>query len=643
MHMRHIIPYVDNSQLFGISNPSYTDLFLYEADILNIADSLIPEDIMFQLELNQLLDEGFKKVDQYHRALLNGKNTLLEKASHLISDDQMNKLEERIKSTISKLQSSRVNEDGPTMVTNPNVIKAQMADEDWNDVMANIESTTDIPATADGSDGILGMLKGLLGSLTEGGSMIGTIHLILDILGLVGDLFGNAGAIFDILNGVIYMIRAINGDSEKWILALISFVAASIPFAGNIMKGMFQASKAGKSVVKLTTEYMQADKIVTKGGKTTVEHGVKRGSAKISNEALEVLAKAGPEGEEALAYVAKASKKSMPIVKQMIDGFFKSFLGKVVGWVPFLGAPLKKFFASISDMFDIFFKSSTKFADDVPQIIKHSHVKQIDEFFEAAASRKGTMISANGNTLIIKDSQGAILKKIDGSVLKSADFLGKRYGPELANDIGKKYMSRTEGNVLNFYRELADNLKYMEGKYGTTLKFVGKVGKVGVKAFRFSRNLTFFIGKQVAKLIIGVDVSAMTDGELENIGAVSINKSMQDRIDRELAENPNAAYAVPILNTINDNTAIDVLNGNLQLQAERFNLPDIGMVAYAKNRRKDDIPQDVKDFWNFAYDDKKEEIDKIESDITPKKIKKKNKVEKTYENNSYKYIRKFKL
>lgn len=648
--MRHIIPYVDNSQPFGISNPSYADSLMYESQILQRADSLIPGDILVQLEIRQLLEEGFKKVDQYHRALLNGKNILLEKASSVISDDQMNKIEERIKSTISKIKSSRLNEDelsvatepGTAFTTDPNAVKNQMGDEDWNNVMTNIQSTTDLPADGEGG-GMLGMLKNLLSTLTEGGSMIGIIHLILDILGLVGDLFGNAGAIFDVLNGVIYMIRAINGDSGKWVLALISFAAAAIPFAGNIMKGMFQVSKTGKSVVKVTTEYMEAEKIVTKGGKTTVKQGVKQGSAKISDEALEVFAKAGPEGEKALEYVAKASKKSLPIVKQMLDGFFKTFLGTVVGWIPFLGKPLKKFFASISDMFDVFFKSSTKLADDVPQIIKQSHVKQIDEFFEAAASRQGTQITASGNTLIIKDSQGAILKQLDGSVLKSVNFLEKRYGPELAGEIGKKYATRTEGNVLNFYGELADNLKHIEGNYGKTLKYAGKVGKVGIKAFKFSRALTFFIGKQVAKLIMGFDVNSMTAGEIENLGAVSINQSMQDRINRELAENPKAAYVVPVLDTINDSSATEILNGTLQQQAELYNLPDIGMVAYAQNRHKDDIHPDVKDFWNFAYDDKTAEIDKIEADITPKNVKTKNNIEKTYENNSYKYIRKFKL
>ena len=39
------------------------------------------------------------------------------------------------------------------------------------------------------SGGILSMLKSLLSTLTEGGSPIGILHLVLDFIGLVGDAF----------------------------------------------------------------------------------------------------------------------------------------------------------------------------------------------------------------------------------------------------------------------------------------------------------------------------------------------------------------------------------------------------------------------------------------------------------------------
>jgi len=109
--MRHIIPYVDNSQSFGISNPNYIELIINEAEVLNRAESMIPSDMLFELELNLLLEQGFKAVDKYHRNLVKGTNTLFNSASKLISKDEFTKIEESFKTIIEELKSSKVNED----------------------------------------------------------------------------------------------------------------------------------------------------------------------------------------------------------------------------------------------------------------------------------------------------------------------------------------------------------------------------------------------------------------------------------------------------------------------------------------------------------------------------------------------------
>ena len=618
--MRHIIPYVDNSQSFGISNPNYIELIINEAEVLNRAESMIPSDMLFELELNLLLEQGFKAVDKYHRNLVKGTNTLFNSASKLISKDEFTKIEESFKTIIEELKSSKVNEDEAIPVS-ADTAQSGVSDLDWQNVGDVIGSSGVTGAGEGDNEGMLGMLKGLMSSLTEGGSPIGILHFILDIVGLVGDVFGPVGMIADIINGLIYMFRAVYyKDSSKWILALISFAAAVIPFAGNIMKGMFQASKTGKAVVHVSTSYMDS------AGKVAV------GGAKVSDEAVTLLSKAGPKSVDALQYISKTTHKSLPLVKQIIDKFFKDFLGTVVGWVPFLGKPLKKFFASIADMFDIFFKKSTKFADDVPEIIEKVHLKQIDDFFKAS-SGKGTQIVADGQDLLIKNARGALIKnargetvKLNASILKGSDFLPSRYGPDLADAIGQKYITRTQNNVASFYKGLGDNLQQIAPKYG-------KVLRVGKSAFTFSRKLAFFIGRQVVKLAMGVNGKALSDGEIEAIGTISINQAMQNKINRNLKENPDAAYDVPIYDAIKDKDAYEVINGTLQKQAKMFNMPEIGIVAYAQHRRKDNIPQDVKDYWNFAYGDQEAEADRAERSLTPD-----SKVEE-----SLKHIKKFKL
>jgi hypothetical protein len=642
--MRHIIPYEDNSQAFGISSPTYTDLIINEAAILNRAESMIPSDILLEMEMNLLLEKGFKEVDKYHRGLVKGKNTLIEGMKgvkgKVIPKADMRKIEETFNSIISELKSSRLNEDEAATLDASKVVKTDSKEVesdigDVDNIMKNIENTKNLSMSSEDSGGLIGILGNLVSALTEGGSFFGILHLCLDIVGLVGDFFGPYGMIADIINGLIYAGRAIAGDHSKWILALISFAAAVIPFAGNIMKGMFQTSKAGKSVMKVTTDYMgKLEKHTTKSGATYYKDTSKvGGSTYISDDAADLLIKAAPASTDSLKYVAKASKKSLPLVKQMLDGFFKDFLGMIVGWVPLIGKPLKKFFASIADMFDIFFKKSTKFADDVPKIITKQEVKMVDEFFEAAAG-KSTSIVRKGDKLVVLDSGGAFMKELDGSILKGSDFLKSRYGPEIADDISKAYLKRTGGNVLGFYESLAKNMETVSGKYGTLFNVAGA-------AFSFSANLTWFIGKQVAKLLLGFDHSKLSSTEIEAIGALTFHEAMQKKRDEELKNNPNASYIVPIIDSIEDDGSFGILNGHLHEQGKRFGAPDIGVVAYAANRHKDSLDEDVRNFFDFAYENRQDEADRIEKQLTPKKGK--YKIENAYESTNFKHILKFKL
>ena len=59
--MRHIKPYGDNSQSFGITRTlNYDDLIMNESAILSRIESLIPENVRFELEIKLLLEQGFR-------------------------------------------------------------------------------------------------------------------------------------------------------------------------------------------------------------------------------------------------------------------------------------------------------------------------------------------------------------------------------------------------------------------------------------------------------------------------------------------------------------------------------------------------------------------------------------------------------
>jgi len=621
--MRHVLPYVDNTQSFGISILNYYDLIVNETAIIARAESSIPADILIELELKLLIEKGLKGVDNHHRNLVKGKNSMINSLSNYnIPKSEIARINEAFKSIPNNLKSIRLNEDDAALSSTEQSTSSI--------IQNNLKADPNVPESSMAS--LPGMFKSILSGLTEEGSFLGVLHLMLDIVGLLGDFFPPVGVIADVLNGVIYMVRAMNGDKSKYILALISFIAAVIPFGGDILKGLFKTTVAGKTVVKFTADYMGG--IGAAGVKTADIIGTT--AIHVSDDAISLLASAGPKGTDALTYIAKASKKALPLAKQVLDTFFKDFLGAAVKWIPGIGKPLQRFFASIADMFDKFFKVSTKLADDVPVILSKVEMGVIDKFFMAAAG-PGTKMVRNGDKLIIKSSGGRVLGELNSSMLKRVDFLNSRYGPDLASSIGKKFATRTESNIIGFYEQLASSMKHVDSKYGTPFKF----GSKATDAFIFSKTLTLFIGKQIAKLMIGVDPDNLSDPFINVIGSLPVYNKVQEKIKEELKNNPKAAYVVPIFDGL-DTDDRKVLNDHLQEMAEQFGAADIGDVIYAANREKDDLPKDVNDFFNFGYKDKDYSIEDYEKMRSPKKFKKTS-ADKAYESNKLKHLRKFKL
>lgn len=579
--MRHILPFED-TQFFNVANPVYVNLILEESKLLNEAESLIPDNILFELELNMILNGGRTAVTAYHRDIVNGTNHLIKEASSHLSKSQMNNITESYKLIANKIQSLKLNEDESLQLE---------IDKDANDVMANIESNKDASGVGEGDGGIFNMVKNLFYSLTESGTPIGILHLILDIVGVIGDVFGPVGFIADMLNGIIYMARG------KTILALISFIAAIIPFGGDIIKGMFKGTKVGAEVMgaaaTMTTKYTKETGAVVKG------------TTKVSDEAASLLAKASPESIETLTYISKSTKTVIPGVRGFIHKFFNDFLAKVVGWLPIIGKPLKKFFQSIASLFDNFEKQALKLADDIPLTIEKSQVKSIDEFFEAS-SKRGTKIINKGDTLIIQDAGGRTLKELPANLLKGTDMLKSRYGSVMTGEIDQ-FIKRTQGNVADFYESLALNIKYAEKTYGA----VNKIGKLSLV---IKKGMPLFIGKQIVKFVGMVNKQDnLSDSEYKSIGFSTIQQAVQNLIKRTLEKDKNVKYVVPIIDAIKEPEAAEAINGTLNTYASQFNLPEIGIAVYASQRRKDEMPEDVRKFYETVYADKKKQIEELEN------------------------------
>jgi len=108
-------------------------------------------------------------------------------------------------------------------------------------------------------EGLWDMTMSLLKALTEGGTAIGILHLILDVIGLIpGSWVGfPIDVVANVLNGVIYGVRGM------WFLAVLSLIAA-IP-ANYAFKGLkLTLSPFAKILDKLGIAIFKADKAAIK-------------------------------------------------------------------------------------------------------------------------------------------------------------------------------------------------------------------------------------------------------------------------------------------------------------------------------------------------------------------------------------------
>lgn len=591
---------------------------LEEAEYLNKIEEGISDDIKFQIELNTILEKGGSI--EYYKELLNDNNKILEKASEQLDEDQIKQIYESYKIVTEKLKSSRVNEQDMTFASSK--VKDEFG-QNFNDVISDMfnkdkKVQTTEPQTNQQVSGeiskevdniaaedlpsddksFLDHLKRIGSAITEGGSPIGILHLILDIIGVVGDFFGPVGLIADILNGLIYMLRG------KYLLAIISFAAAVIPFAGPIFKNIFKVSKIGTESMKITNKMF---------GKTVTGVGIDA-----SKGAMRMAAEAAPQTKEALKYVAKVNKGSLGKVGNLIEGFFKNFLAKITGWLPFIGKPLKKLFNHLGDQFATFSTKANKFSDDILIGLKKAELDTLNSFFEMAR-RPGSKIVTKGDSLVVISKKGMVLEKVPSHLLKSGDNIVERVGKTYGDNINK-YMDavyKSERNVAKFYDDLLTIARKNEGLYG-------KVNRWGTTSIIPRHAMVYFIGKQVVKYLqsLGLMGSGVTDMETEAHGSAAVHNSMQDITNDYLKNNPDAAYVVPYVDQFENKGAMQVLIDTHNDYAKAMGLPKIGMVGYYASQQSSKLPEEVREMYDKAYPELKGKKNPIEKeDLKKENIK----------------------
>lgn len=596
--MKHVSPYMEmpnhdklglyiNESLSGIGNLISESLkpeaFNEDIDFLNRVESMIPEELQFKLHLDMILDESREALSNYNRSLLQGKNALLEKAESYISNEYAAQIREAFAKMTEEFKAMKMSrpifEQADAIPMDPAALAADGEDSDLS-AWANSKI---FRAEADETDsGLWATLKSLWNGLTEGGSPIGIFQFILDIVGLVGDFFGPYGLIADVINGLIYLYRG------KYMLAAISFIAAMIPLGGNVLKGFLQTSKSAKPVMQIGELYLS---------------GAGKVGAKVSDDAARIAAAAAPESLKTLEYISKTGKKAMTGLSKFVADFFEKFLGKLVGWIPLIGGPLKRFFVGVADTIGSFSSKVVKLADDVPVTLEKAELINMNKFFKAAG-KEGSEMTLKGTDLIVSTAAGKSYT-VPAHFLKGTDFMVTRYGKGAGKEM-QKLLKKTQMNSFDFYKSLSNGLKSMDKVYGAS-GFV-KAGNRLIASVQFTKKVPIFIGKQVYKFLTD-GMSHLTDNEYEAIGLAAFSDMMQDRINTAMEENPNAVYDVPYFDAIKDNEAVNAWRDYQNSQAELYNLPNIGVVGYYARGEKDKVPEEVTKFYEDLYQGDTKQLD----------------------------------
>lgn len=523
------------------------DNLISEAFSLNSIEEVLPNKLFTEIHLDKILNESGSRVKGYYVGLASGKNQILEEARKMgLSSNQINEAIEDFRNFIKH----KLFEDALALGS-----PIASAASGFETALAGGEHLA--PAKASKWT-ILGTLKSIWNGLTEGGSVIGIIHLIIDIVGLVGDfIFPGVGVAADIINAIIYAIRG------KWILALISLVAAIIVGAGDGLKLFKPAVSTAEPILIALTKKGGVDAAAAMAGKVANKGPVMR--------FLGLLA----------SMVGTVVSKASTILGKFIQG-----VGKVFAWIPGLNRLTTPIFEGLGTVLTKFGDNMKLFADNFALMEKGAAKTAVKEIDDAIGAGSKFEISKNGKYVEITNAAGKKVEYPAGKVLNSYNMTHKLKGVPFTN--------------------VKDLIKYNNALGKSTVKqafnkrFIAFLSTRFNKeaAENFSKRMPYFIGKQIYKLIWGSDwldgQSDWSKAEVEGHGNGAFNDFVNRRIMEE-KKKTGAAFVPSLMLDSSDQEAFDHITDYQNHYAELTGKPTITHVVYDK---ADNSP-DAKEFKSF--------------------------------------------
>lgn len=488
------------------------DNLVNEVHALRVIESNIPESLLFDLHLDMILGESKYSVSDYYRSLSNGTNYILEAARKILPNSPA--ITESIES-FKEYLGSLLNEESLALGMPADVV------------------ATAAPLKPRGG-GFWGTLKSLWNAVTEGGSVIGIIHFIIDIIGLVGDfIFPGVGVCADIINAIIYAIRG------EWISCAISIIAAVVIGYGDTLKLVRFAAKPAQKAVGL---------LAKEGGAKAAGEMIAKLPAKEKGGVLKLLT--GIFGN-----LGGALGKATSLFGQFVSAF-----GKVTGYIPGLGKALNWIFDGLGKTLTAFgnkmslaganFKLATKAA-------KKEAALTIDN----AAKAGGGDYIFDGDWVRVINKEGKQVGKYPASQIN------KLTDDALLNVTSKKAGSKEAAKIL--YKKGDDVAKVTK-----TLESPAVQASMRKRAYaffdttpfwkgskRFVKDLPFFLGKQIYKIIFGtpwVDGASnkWSKREVEGHGNGAFNDWINDQLKKE-KDKTGAVYVPALMLDSSDQEVVD--------------------------------------------------------------------------------------
>jgi hypothetical protein len=505
------------------------DSLVNEAHAIQVIESNIPDNLRFDLHLNMILKEGTATLTDYYKSMAGGTNYILEAARKVFPENQS--ITESIES-FKEYLGSLINEQS-----------LALGNAGFDAALAggSIKPRT--------SGGFWTTLKSLWDAVTEGGSIIGIIQFIIDIIGLVGDfIFPGVGVVADLLNAIIYAVRG------EWMLCAISLIAAVLIGGGDALKLLKGAARPAEKVFMASL----------------------KGEKAAAAELAKVPAKDKGGVVKLLTYIFGNIGSVVGKGISLLGKFSENF-GKVTKWIPGLGKGLNWIFEGLGKTLKTFgekmtlssanFKLATKSA-------KESAAMSID-----AAVKAGGDFIVDGPWIIVKDSAGKQIgkypakqvEKVSGKTI--AELTAKKAGQQVSKEVTEQ-ASRSAIKASS-----SDSLRRRMYSYFKTNPLLKG-------SSRFVKDLPFFVGKQIYKLIFGTD---WVDGanakwsrrEVEGHGNGALNHWISEKLRAE-RKKTGAVYIPALVMDSQDEETVDKITDYQNHFAKLHGQPTIMNVVTKK-------------------------------------------------------------